>query len=66
VKAYAWEANGKFFLSKIPYRNGKPQPANVYATRDELAAEARQRKLTVEWNSNSNLNQHANGGDAVV
>lgn len=46
--AYAWEENGKFFLSKLPYRETK-QPMNWYDSRDELAAEARQRKLTVEW-----------------
>lgn len=48
-KAYAWEENGKFFVSKLPYKPNKPQPANWYDSRDELAAEARARKLTVEW-----------------
>ena len=53
-KAYAWEKDGKFFLSKLPYNPAKKQPANQYDTRDALATEARARKLTVEWHNNSN------------
>lgn len=52
-KAYAWEENGKFFLSKLPYRPDRRQAANWYDSRDELATEARQRKLSVEWHTNS-------------
>lgn len=52
-KAYAWEEQGKFFLSKVPYKPNKPQPANWYDSKDELAAEARSRKLTVEWSTQS-------------
>jgi hypothetical protein len=52
-KAYAWEEGGKCFLSKLPYRPSKPQSANWYESRDELAAEARSRKLTVEWSTQS-------------
>lgn len=48
-KAYAWEEQGKFFLSRLPYMPDKRQPANWYDSRDELAAEARARKLTIEW-----------------
>lgn len=51
-KAYAWEENGAFFLSRLPYDPNKRQPANWYETRDELAAEARARKLTVVWHTN--------------
>lgn len=53
-KAYAWEENGKFFLSRFPYHPDKRQSANWYDTRDELAAEARQWKVTIEWHPNSN------------
>jgi len=47
-KAYAWAADGKFFLSRLPKRD-KPQPKNTYETRDALAAEARGRGITVVW-----------------